>query len=63
MLNGTFTKQQLQLNQLEHKQLPPQMEFAIMQNDEITPVHFLVKHEEVKSTQIHDSHPYCSRLR
>ena len=57
MLSRTFTKQQLQLNQLKHKQFPPQMEFAIIKNDEIIPVHYLVKHEEVKSTQIHDSHP------
>ena len=33
------------------------MEFAIIKNNEIIPVHYLVKHEEVKSTQIHDSHP------
>ena len=30
---------------------------AILKNDEITPVHYLVKHEGVKPTQIHDSHP------
>ena len=30
MLSRTFTKQQLQLNQLKHKQFPPQMEFAII---------------------------------
>ena len=57
MLSRTFAKQQLQLNQSKHKQIPPQMDFAIMKNDEITPNHFLIKHEEVKSTQIHDSHP------
>ena len=33
------------------------MEFSIMKNDEIISVHYLVKHEEVKATQIHDSHP------
>ena len=57
MLSRTFTKQQLQLNQLKHKKFPPPMEFAIIKNDEVILVNYLVKHEEVKSTQIHDSHP------
>ena len=60
MLSSTFTKQQLQKSQLKQKQLPPQKEFAIMKNDEITPVHYLVKHEEVKPTQIHDSNPFLA---
>ena len=34
MLSRTFTKQQLQLNQLKHKQFPQQMEFDTIKNDE-----------------------------
>ena len=29
MLSRSFTKTELQLNQLKHKQLPPQIDFAI----------------------------------
>ena len=47
MLNRTFTKEKLHLNQLKHKQLPPQMAFYIIKNDEITTVKYLVKHESI----------------
>ena len=57
MLNCSFTKIELQLNQLKHKQLPSQMDFAILQNNTLTPVHYLIKHEEVLPHQKHDSHP------
>ena len=30
MLSRTFTKEQLQIHQLRHKQLPPQIDFSIM---------------------------------
>ena len=43
MLSRTFTKQQLQPNQLKHKQFSPQVEFAIIKNNEVIPVHYLVK--------------------
>ena len=29
MLSRSFTKTELQINQLKHKQLPPQIDFAI----------------------------------
>ena len=32
MLSRSFTKEELQLNQLKHKQLPPQIDFALLQN-------------------------------
>ena len=52
-----FTKTELQLNQLKHKQLPPQIDFAILQNKTLTPVHYLIRHEEFLPHQKHDSHP------
>ena len=56
MLSSFFTKTELQLNQLKHKQLPSRIDFAIIQNT-LTPVHYLIKHEEVLPHQKHDSHP------
>ena len=57
MLSRSFTKAELQLNQLKHKQLPPQIDFALLQNGTPKPVHYLMKHEEILSHQKHDSHP------
>ena len=58
MLSGSFTKEELQLNQLKHKQLPPQIEFAKMnQANQIHPVHYLVKHETVQPSLKDDCHP------
>ena len=45
MLSRTFTKEQLQIHQLRHKQLPPQKDFSIMKDNQFKPVHYLVKHE------------------
>ena len=56
-LSRSFTKAELQINQLKHKQLPPQFDFAILQNNTLKPVHYLFKHEEVLPHQKHDSHP------
>ena len=56
MLSGTFTKEQLQLHPLRHKQLPPQIDFSIMKDNQLKPVHYLVKHEEIKHNQKNDSH-------
>ena len=42
MLNRSFTKAELQLNQLKHKQLPPQIDFAFLQNGTLKPVHYLI---------------------
>ena len=57
MLSRSFTKAELQLNQLKHKQLQPQIDFAILQNNSLTPVHYLIQHEEILPHQIQDSHP------
>ena len=47
MLSRCFTKAELQINQLKHKQLPPQIDFSSLQNNTLKPVHYLIKHEEV----------------
>ena len=57
MLGRSFTKAELQLNQLKHKQLPPQIDFALLQNGTLKPVHYLIEHEEILPHQKHDSHP------
>ena len=57
MLSRSFTKAELQLNQLKHKQLPPQIDFALLQDNTLKPVHYLIKHEELLPHQKHDSHP------
>ena len=57
MLSRTFTKEQLQIHQLRHKQLPPQIDFSIMKDNQLKPVHYLVKHEEIKYNQNNDRHP------
>ena len=57
MLSRTFTKEQLQVHQLRHKQLPPQIDFSIMKDNQLKPVHYLVKREEIKYNQKNDCHP------
>ena len=57
MLSRTFTKEHLQIHQLRHKQLPPQIDFSIMKDNQFEPVHYLVKHEEIKYKQKNDCHP------
>ena len=57
MVSRSFTKAELQLNQLKHKQLPPQFDFALLQNGTLQPVQYLIKHEEILPYQKHDSHP------
>ena len=57
MLSRSSTKTELQLNQLKHKQLAPQIEFAILQNNSLTPLHYLIQHEEILPHQKHGSHP------
>ena len=57
MLSRYFPNTELQSNQLEHKQHPLQIEFALLQNNTLKPVHYLIKHEEVLPHQKHDSHP------
>ena len=57
MLSRSFTKAELQLNQLKHKHIPPQIDFALLQDNTLKPVHYLIKHEEILPHQKHDSHP------
>ena len=57
MLSRIFTKEQFQIHQLKHKQLPPQIDFSIMKDNQFKPVHYFVKHEEVKYNQKNDCHP------
>ena len=57
MLSRSFRKAELQLNQLKHKQLPPQIDSALLQNGTHKPVHYLIKHEEILPHRKHDSHP------
>ena len=57
MLSRSFTKAELHLNQLKHKQLPPQIDFALLQDNTLKPVHYLIKHEEILPHPKHDSHP------
>ena len=56
MLSRSFTKTELQLNELKHKQLPPQIDFVILKKQLLTPVHYSIQHEEVLPHQKHDSH-------
>ena len=54
---SSFTKAELKLNQLKHKQFPPQIDFTLLQNGTLKPVHHLIKHEEILPHQKHNSHP------
>ena len=56
LLSNSSTKEELQINQLKHKHLPPHIDFTILQNKTLKPVHYLIKHEEVLPHQKH-SHP------
>ena len=60
MLSRSFTKAELQLNQIKHKHLPPQISFALLQDNTLKPVHYLIKHEEILPHQKHDSHPFLA---
>ena len=51
MLSRSFTKEQLQIHQLKHKQSPPQIDFSITKDNQFKPVHYLGKHEEIKHNQ------------
>ena len=56
MLSQSFAKAELQLNQLKLKQLPPQIDFALLQNGTLKPVRDLIKHEGILHQQNHDPH-------
>ena len=53
----SFTKPELQINHSKHKQLPTQIDFAILQNSTLKPVHNVIEHEEVLPHRKLDSHP------
>ena len=56
LLSRSFTKEELQITQLKHKHLPPQI-FTILQNNTLKPVHYLIELEEVLPHQKHNSLP------
>ena len=47
MLSRSFTKAELQLNQIKHKHLPPQIDFALLQDNTLKHVHYSIKHEKI----------------
>ena len=51
------TKAELQINQLKHKQIPPSIDFATLQDNTLKPVHYVFKREGTLPHQKHDSHP------
>ena len=57
MLSRTFTKEQLQIHQFRHKQFSPQINFSFMNDNQLKPVHYLVKHEEIKYNKKSYCHP------
>ena len=57
MLSRCFIKAELQINQIKRKQFPQQFEFAVLQNNALKPVYYLIKLEEVLPHQKHDSDP------
>ena len=57
MVSRPSTKTGLQFNKFKHKQLPPQSDFALLQNNTLKPLHYLIKHEEVVPHQKYYSHP------
>ena len=57
MLSRSFTKAEIQINQLKHKKLPQQIEFAVLHNTALKTGHYLIKQGEVLPHQKHDSHP------
>ena len=60
MLSRSLTKAEIQLNQLKYKQLPPQIDFALLQNGTLKPVNYSIKHEEILPHQKHDSRPFLA---
>ena len=57
MLSRDFSSLTNSQCQIEHKNLPPQIEFTqLSSTNSLTPVHYLVKHEEIFPTQNNYSH-------
>ena len=60
MLSRSFFQEELQLNHVKHKQLPPQVLFETLTRDDqikLKPVHFLFKHETILPSLKNDCHP------
>ena len=60
MLGRSFFQEELQLNQVEHKQLPRQVLFATQTHDDqlkLKPVHYLSKNETVLPPLKNYCHP------
>ena len=65
MLSRSFFQEELQLNHVKHKQLPPQVLFATLTFDDqikSKPVHYLVKHETVIPLLEDDCHPVLAHF-
>ena len=59
MLGRSFFQEELQLNQVKHKQLPRQVHFATQTHDDqlkLKPVQYLFKQEIVRPSQKDDCH-------
>ena len=52
MLSRDFSTINNKTGQLQHKTLPPPIDFLQLKNDNISkPIHYLIKHEDVLPTQ------------
>ena len=57
MLGRDFSTINTKTCQLQHKTLPPHIDFLQLKNNNILkPIHYVVKHEDVLPTQKNDSH-------
>ena len=54
-LSPRFYRAQMQLTKFS-KFTPPQIDFAILQNNSLTSVHYFLQHEKILPHQKHDSH-------
>ena len=59
----SLTEKELKLNQLKHKQMPPQFLFATLTFDiQIKPVHYSVTQETVLPSQKDGFYPFLSEI-
>ena len=59
-LSCSFFQEELQLNHVKHKQLPPQVLFATLTHDDqmkLKLVHYLVEHETVRPSLKDECYP------
>ena len=60
MLSRSFFQEELQLNHVKHRQLPPQVLFETLTRDDqmkLKPVHYFFKNESVLPSLKNDCHP------